>query len=157
MVFALGLRSLATGTGLGRIPLTLGIPRFVQGGVVKTFRCDLSPVLDIAPLSLLQQSAACAVVAARKADAEQFADVARQFSDADAEVLRWSARQILCWDSNYDNVDVSHIHGDRDHVFPISCVEPDEVVSGGGHVISMTHAPQVNEFLRKQILRLTAA
>ena len=118
---------------------------------------SLSPVLDIAPLSLLQQSAACAVVAARKASAEQFADVARQFSDADTEVLRWSARQILCWDSNYDNVDVSHIHGDRDHVFPISCVEPDEVVSGGGHVISITHAPQVNEFLRKQILRLTAA
>ncbi|TWT81702.1 hypothetical protein CA13_31550 [Planctomycetes bacterium CA13] len=42
MVFTLGpsahLRSLATGDGFDTIPFSLGIVRFVQGGVVKTFR-----------------------------------------------------------------------------------------------------------------------
>ena len=116
-----------------------------------------SPALDITPLTLLQKSAASSAIAARDAGARQLAGVARQFSDADANVLRWSARQILSWDSTYDDVDVRHIHGDRDNVFPVSCVEPDEIVAGGGHVISMTHGPQVNEFLRKHISQITAA
>jgi hypothetical protein len=39
---------------------------------------------------------------------------------------------------------------------PIRCVDPDEVVAGGGHIISMTQGHIVNEFLRKQIARLEA-
>ena len=31
----------------------------------------------------------------------------------------------------------------------------DEIVAGGGHAISMTHGPQVNEFLRKHISQIT--
>ncbi len=114
------------------------------------------PALAITPITMLQKSAASSVIAARNAGAKHLAGVARQFSDADADVLRWSAREILSWDSNYDDVEIRHIHGARDHVFPISCVEPDEVVSEGGHVISMTHGPQVNEFLHKHISQITA-
>ena len=33
------LRSLATGAGFGTISRSSGVVRFVQGGVVKTFRC----------------------------------------------------------------------------------------------------------------------
>lgn len=114
-----------------------------------------SPALDITPLTLLQKSAASSAFAARNAGAKHFADVACQFTNADADVLRWSARQILSWESTYDDVDIRHIHGDRDNVFPISCVEPDEIVAGGGHVISMTHGSQVNEFLRRHITQIT--
>ncbi|TWT50576.1 hypothetical protein Pla22_33190 [Rubripirellula amarantea] len=114
-----------------------------------------SAALNITPLTLLQKSAALSAVAARSAGAKHLAGITRQFSRADADVLRWSARQILSWDSSYEDVDVRHIHGDRDNVFPISCVEPDEVVAGGGHVISMTHGSQVNEFLRKHISQIT--
>ena len=107
------------------------------------------------PITMLQKSAASAVVTAGKAGAKHLAGISRQFSESDADVLRWSARQILSWNSSYDDIDVRHIHGDRDHVFPISCVDPDEVVFGGGHVISMTHGDQVNEFLRKHITQIT--
>ena len=115
-----------------------------------------SPALDITPITMLQKSAASAVVAADKVGAKHLAGISRQFSEADADVLRWSARQILSWDSSYDDVDVRHIHGNRDHVFPISCVNPDEVIFDGGHVISLTHSEQVNEFLRKHITQITA-
>jgi thioesterase domain-containing protein len=117
---------------------------------------SVSGAVDIAPISMLQQSAAVSVVAAENAGADHLAGVTRQFANADPKVLRWSAKQILRWDSNYD-VKTCHIHGDRDHVFPISCVEPDEIVVGGGHVISMTHGRQVNEFLCKTISRFSAA
>lgn len=127
------------------------LPRRIQ--LMRPF----SAALDITPITLLQKSAASSVVAARNAGAKHLAGVARQFSDADADVLRWSAHQILLWDSTYDDVDVRHIHGDRDNVFPISCVEPDEIVVGGGHVISLTHGEQVNEFIRKHISEITSA
>ena len=87
---------------------------------------------------------------------KNLAKVASQFSAPDVDVLSWSASRILNWDSSFDDVDVRHIHGDCDRVFPISSVEPDEMVAGGGHLISMTHGPQVNEFLRKHISQITA-
>lgn len=110
-----------------------------------------APALGLVPISMLQRSAASSVVAARKVGVQHLANVSRQFADADPRVVRWSAKQILRWDSCYDDVLVRHIHGDRDHVFPIGNVEPDEIVEGGGHVISLTHGQQVNDFLRKQI------
>ena len=116
-----------------------------------------SRALDITPLTLLQHSAAASAKATSIAGAKYLPSIARQFSRADAHVLRWSARQILLWESTYEDVNVRHIHGDRDFVFPISCVEPDEVVEGGGHVISMTHGLQVNKFIRKHVLQITGA
>ncbi|MEM6468629.1 MAG: alpha/beta hydrolase [Planctomycetota bacterium] len=116
-----------------------------------------TPALDITPLTLLQKFAASCVVTAQKTGADHLAGVTRQFSQADADVLRWSARQILSWDSTYEDVDVRHIHGEQDQVFPLSCVEPDEVVAGAGHVLSMTHGRQVNEFLRGHLSQIAAA
>ncbi|HIF32950.1 MAG: hypothetical protein ABGX07_10820 [Pirellulaceae bacterium] len=75
----------------------------------------------------------------------------QQFSRSSPAVLRWSARQILRWNETCDDVTVLHIHGELDRVLPIRCVDPDEVVAGGGHIISMTQGHIVNEFLRKQI------
>ena len=40
------LRSLATGVGLGRISRSSDVARFVQGGVVKTFRCQTTAHSD---------------------------------------------------------------------------------------------------------------
>ena len=121
---------------------------------IRAFR-SLSPAVGLVPISLLQRSALSSVDSATALGSTHFAGVTRQFSQAEPAVLRWSARQILQWDKTYDDVEVRHIHGDRDHVFPISCVEPDEIVVGGGHVISMTHGTQVNKFIRKQILQFT--
>ncbi|MEM8736603.1 MAG: hypothetical protein AAGG44_20400 [Planctomycetota bacterium] len=115
-----------------------------------------SPFLDLTPLTLLQQSAASSAAIASRFGAKHFAGVARQFSNANAQVLRWSARQILSWDSSYDDVDVRHIHGERDRVFPLSRVAPDEIIVGGGHVISLTHGSEVNRFLRKHIDQITS-
>ena len=110
--------------------------------------------LQFLPIRLLQRSAAASNQIAKRSGAKHLAGISRQFSEADSSVLRWSALQMLRWNSDYEDVLVRHIHGDRDHVFPIGCVEPDEVVVGGGHVISMTHGSQVNDFLRRQICEL---
>ena len=114
----------------------------------------LSWAIKFAPIKFLQRAARTSAVAARSAGAKNLASIAMQFSDADAAVLRWSASQILSWKSTYEGFEIRHIHGDRDRVFPIAHVEPDEIVIGGGHVISMTHGTQVNSFLRKHISQI---
>ncbi|WP_230253867.1 alpha/beta fold hydrolase [Rhodopirellula halodulae] len=115
------------------------------------FLRPMPPELKLVPLSFLQASAALSASVAEGCRAKHMAGVARQFSRADVDVLRWSARQILLWEASYDDVEVRHLHGNRDPIFPVSCVTPDEIVRGGGHVISMTHASQVNEFLRRSL------
>jgi pimeloyl-ACP methyl ester carboxylesterase len=42
---------------------------------------------------------------------------------------------------------VHHIHGDRDRVIPIGLVKADHVIAGAGHLLTMTHADQVNRIL----------
>ena len=118
---------------------------------------SFAPTLSIAPISLMQWAADSAAVSANRVGVKHLAGVSRQFAKSDPAVLRWSAQTILSWDSSYESVNVRHIHGDRDCVFPIGCVRPDKVVLGGGHVISMTHGSQVNEFIREQLVYFIAA
>jgi pimeloyl-ACP methyl ester carboxylesterase len=79
----------------------------------------------------------------------------RQLSDADGEFLRWATRAVLTWQPAPPpaNVPVYHIHGDRDHVLPAACTRADHVVRSAGHVLSLTHADEVNEFLRTHMRR----
>ncbi len=62
--------------------------------------------------------------------------------------LRRIAHMILHWQAPSKlPCPVYHIHGDADKIIPIQRVHPDEVVHGGGHLINLTHAKQVNEFI----------
>jgi pimeloyl-ACP methyl ester carboxylesterase len=82
----------------------------------------------------------------------------RQLSDADAAFLRWATRAVLTWQpgSPPPNVPIHHIHGQRDRVLPVACTRPDRTVAGAGHVLSMTHAEEVNDFLATHIKALSA-
>ena len=83
----------------------------------------------------------------------------RQLSAADAAFLRWATRAVLTWrpDPAPLACPVYHIHGDRDRVLPVACARPDRVVAGAGHVLSMTHAAEVNNFLRAHVARHESA
>ncbi len=75
----------------------------------------------------------------------------RQLADADRHFLRWASMALLRWKPHEDSlaIPIRQIHGDRDHVLPHSLTTPDRLVRGGGHVLPMTHANEVNEFLRE--------
>lgn len=62
--------------------------------------------------------------------------------------VRWGARAILSWPGVEDpGVPVHHIHGDADAVMPLARVRPDRVVPGAGHLLAVTHAEAVNDYL----------
>ncbi len=79
--------------------------------------------------------------------------VMTQLGDADARFLKWAARAILTWQPSPEiaRVRVCQIHGERDRVFPVHMTRPDHVVSGAGHLISITHPQPVVEFLRERM------
>lgn len=112
------------------------------------------PCINFAPIAMFQKSASVATPAMMSTGNKHLAGITQQFSRANPAIIRWSAKQLLNWNARFDSPNIFHIHGSCDRVFPIRHVTPDEIVPGGGHVISMTHGKQVNEFLRKHISRV---
>lgn len=75
-------------------------------------------------------------------------ELARQFRRSDPWLMKWSIRQILVWKwAPPLSCPIRQIHGSHDFVLPISYTHPDVVVPQGGHVISLTHPNDVNQFI----------
>ena len=76
-----------------------------------------------------------------------------QFVDADPELIRWGAGAILSWVRSGEGCDVPvfQIHGRSDWVLPHGNTRPDHIVNGGGHLLTISHAEQVNRFIRERI------
>ncbi len=114
----------------------------------------LKPLIPLIPVRFMQF---CCIPIASKL-AERFAPLlcglSRQFRGSDPIVFKWSLARILDWKST-PNLDcpIFRIHGDRDYVLPIRYTQPEAVVAGGGHVISLSHPSDVNDFLRSVIIK----
>jgi pimeloyl-ACP methyl ester carboxylesterase len=64
--------------------------------------------------------------------------------------VQWGLSAILGWSPpSPPGTPVFHIHGTADRLVPLRRVRPTEVVPGGGHLINVTHAEQVNAFVRR--------
>ncbi|QDU97160.1 alpha/beta fold hydrolase [Lignipirellula cremea] len=75
--------------------------------------------------------------------------LARQFRDCEPAVLKWSLARMLDWETAPQlSCPVLRIHGDWDCVLP-GPETADTIIPGAGHLISLTHPTQVNDFLRK--------
>ncbi len=107
------------------------------------------------PLSMFQYSVAPLGTPAGRRMVPHLGGLARQFCEADRAVLRWSMRQIITWSASpVVGCPVYRIHGDRDRVLPLRGTT-DAIVPRGGHVISLTHAGQVNQFIAECLRKAT--
>lgn len=118
------------------------------------FARPLKPFIRLIPVRFLQLG--CTPMASRFACrlVLYVCGLARQFRRSDPSVFKWSLARLLDWSSTPTvNCPIFHIHDDHDCVLPIRYTEPTTGVSGGGHVISLTHPAEVNEFMRAAIVR----
>ncbi len=114
----------------------------------------LRPLLRLLPVRLMQLCSAPFASKLTQRLAPHLGSLAMQFRGSDPTVFRWSLARILDWSSAPNiNCPVSQIHGDRDFVIPLHYTHPDMVVAGGGHVISLTHAADVNTFIRSAMIQ----
>lgn len=82
-------------------------------------------------------------------DDQQRALLVSMLEDVPDGFLRWGSRAIAQWPGAGDvAAPVYHIHGDQDRVIPLRGVKPDRVIHGAGHALSLTHADEVNTFIR---------
>lgn len=61
----------------------------------------------------------------------------------------WAINQVLNWKNKWYPPNLIHIHGSKDHIFPVRYVKADYVINGGGHLMLMNKATEVNEILKK--------
>jgi pimeloyl-ACP methyl ester carboxylesterase len=66
-------------------------------------------------------------------------------------LMRWGSRELLNWTAPPAVCPIYQIHGQDDLMIPLQNVRPDAIVPGGGHVINVTHAHAVNEFLAERM------
>lgn len=62
---------------------------------------------------------------------------------------RWATSAVLGWNPRPlpGSTSIIQIHGDRDGTFPIRYLRPDLLISGGDHVMALTHAERLAELL----------
>jgi len=116
---------------------------------VARFSRPLKPLTRLIPVRFLQLC--CAPIASKLARrcVPHLCGLARQFCGSNPTVFKWSLARILDWTSTPTvECPVFHIHGGRDFVLPMRYTHPDTTVLGGGHVISLTHPTEVNDFIR---------
>lgn len=62
--------------------------------------------------------------------------------------IRWASSAIFSWPGVPElPMPIHHVHGDRDRLIPIHRVTPDRVIAGAGHLLNITHADAVNDFI----------
>uniref|UniRef100_UPI00313C3563 alpha/beta fold hydrolase n=1 Tax=Dyadobacter sp. OTU695 TaxID=3043860 RepID=UPI00313C3563 len=75
----------------------------------------------------------------------------RIVSNTDFYFNNWAVSALLRWENKIAPLNVIHIHGSDDKMFPIKYVKSDFTVQGGGHLMVMEHAPVVSEHLKTLI------
>lgn len=64
---------------------------------------------------------------------------------------KWAIDQILNWHNTSKPKNVIHIHGSNDHIFPIKNIQANYVIRGGGHLMLMNRAGEVNEIIKNEL------
>lgn len=86
--------------------------------------------------------------------AEQQNKLIAMFREMDPAFMHWAVSAILHWNPPpLANIPLFQIHGSRDRIIPARRVRPDIWIPDGGHLINITHAEEVNGFIREAIKR----
>jgi pimeloyl-ACP methyl ester carboxylesterase len=79
------------------------------------------------------------------------------FREMDPAFMHWAVAAILRWNPPpLADIPVFQIHGRRDRMIPARRVKPDLWIPDGGHLINITHAEEVNAFIRAAMQRIAA-
>ncbi len=108
--------------------------------------------LPFNPLRRKSKLMRCSVprLGARTPEQEKLA--ADMLRDADPAFMRWAVLAIVGWRPvGEPTCPVYCIHGSDDRLIPLRAVRAGRVVEGGGHLINLTHADEVNAFLAEHM------
>lgn len=73
--------------------------------------------------------------------------------ESDPQFLRWAMGAILNWQTEGDPPKVYHIHGTGDRLLPVKYTYPTHLIRGGGHLMVMNRAAEINCLLAEILLQ----
>ena len=68
-------------------------------------------------------------------------------SDKEPYFMKRAVAWIITWNRTTYDADIIHIHGDRDHTLPLKHVDPNQIVKGGSHIMTMTKSEEISKLL----------
>lgn len=68
--------------------------------------------------------------------------------EGDPDFIRWAIHAIVTWKGN-SSVDCTHIHGSDDHLLPVRYTRPTHLIKGGGHMMVLNRADEINKILQE--------
>lgn len=71
---------------------------------------------------------------------------------SDHKYLDWAIREMVCWQQTEVLPNIVHIHGDRDHIFPIKNIDGCIEIKNGTHIMILSKYKWFNENLPSIIL-----
>ena len=69
-------------------------------------------------------------------------EIGQQYTD-------WAIHQVLHWKNEWQPENLIHIHGGKDHIFPIKNIRADYIIPDGGHFMIMSRAEKVNAIIKE--------
>ena len=77
---------------------------------------------------------------------------AEQIAQANPHFLQWATGALLEWKGAEPlTIPIYRIHGAKDRVLPLRTSRGIEIIPDGGHMVSLSHGPTVNRFLREKM------
>jgi pimeloyl-ACP methyl ester carboxylesterase len=84
---------------------------------------------------------------------EDKALIRKIIAETDPAFIRWALGAILEWNNTEVPEGIYHIHGTKDRLLPFRNVYPTHIITGGGHLLVMNRANEVNELLKEILLK----
>lgn len=69
--------------------------------------------------------------------------------ESDPQFIRWAMTAILEWNTKDTPEHFIHIHGSADGVLPSKYTNPTHLIKGGGHMMILSKAKQINEIIKE--------
>jgi pimeloyl-ACP methyl ester carboxylesterase len=67
--------------------------------------------------------------------------------NTDMHFLKWAMDKVANWKNGFNPGNITHIHGTADKVLPFRNVQSDFAVRGGGHMMVLNHAAEVDKII----------
>jgi pimeloyl-ACP methyl ester carboxylesterase len=71
--------------------------------------------------------------------------------DTDPVFLKWAINTIVNWDNRELIKQLLHIQGDADHVLPARFVRANIIIDGGGHLMTLNKAEELNVVINRSL------
>lgn len=69
----------------------------------------------------------------------------------DLHYTNWAVNQAINWKNDWQHPGLCHIHGDKDHMFPIKNIKANYTIKKGGHFMIMNRAEEVSACINEAL------